>query len=60
MVFLQVDKTFTKNFSEYSNYADVFTANFVIKLPKHNGMNNHAIKLIESKQLSYGLIYSLD
>lgn len=34
-------------------------ANFAIELPKQNGINDYAIKLIEDKQSFYILIYSL-
>ena len=30
-----------------------------MELPENTGMNEHAIKLIEEKQLSYGPIYAL-
>ncbi len=30
-----------------------------IELPENTGMNEHAIKMIEEKQLSYGPIYAL-
>ena len=37
----------TKVSAKYLDYADVFSPNLVSKLPKHTGINNHAIKLVE-------------
>lgn len=42
-------KTSIKVFLEYLNYTIVFLSNFAIKLPKHNNINDYAIKLIEIK-----------
>lgn len=56
----QQDKDSTKIAPKYSDYADVFFLNLAIKLSKNTNINKHAIKLIKSKQLSYGPIYSLD
>lgn len=60
VVFLQANKIFNKIFLKYLDYAAVFLTNLAIKLLKHNNMNDHAIKLVESKQRYYKLIYSLD
>lgn len=56
---LQQNKAFIKILLEYTNYADIFSSDLVIKLPENTSINKHAIKLIESKQLSYDAIYSL-
>ena len=56
---LKQDEVFTKVLSKYINYADVFSFNFVMKLPENTGINKHAIKLEKGKQPSYRLIYSL-
>ena len=45
--------------AEYSDYSDVFSAEHAAKLPENTGMNEHAIKLEEGKQPSFGSIYSL-
>lgn len=55
---LQLDMTTTKNFSRYVDYADVFSSDLAIELLKNTNMNEHIIKLIESKQPSYKLTYS--
>lgn len=38
---------------------DTFTLKLVVILPDHTGINDYAINLIDSKQSSYGPIYSL-
>lgn len=60
VAFLQANKVFNKFFLEYLDYASVFLTNLAIKLLKHNNINDHAIKLVESKQRYYRLIYNLD
>ena len=45
---------------KYSNYADVFSKKLVKVLSDQTGINKHAIKLEESKQLLYKPIYSLE
>ena len=44
---------------EYSNYSNVFLAENAAELPENTGINEHAIKLKESKQPPFGPIYSL-
>ena len=44
---------------EYSDFADVFSPDLASELPKHTGINNHAIKLVDDWQPPYGPIYSL-
>ena len=44
---------------EYSNYSDVFLAENAAELSENTGMIEHAIKLEEGKQPSFGPIYSL-
>ena len=44
---LQWKKAPTKIWTDYSNYADVFSTNLAIELPENTGVNKHAIKLIE-------------
>ena len=56
---LLFDKAFTGVPTEYSDYSNVFSAKNVAELPENTGMNEHAIKLEEGKQLSFGPIYSL-
>ena len=45
--------------AEYSDYSDVFSAEYAAELPENTGMNKHAIKLEEGKQPLFGLINSL-
>ena len=45
--------------SKYADYTDIFSPDSAAKLPKHIGMNNHSIDLIDDKQPPYSLIYSL-
>ena len=44
---------------KYADYADVFSFDLAMELPKNTGINEHAIKLQNGKQPSYKLIYSL-
>ena len=45
--------------AEYSNYSDVFSAEYVAELSENYGINEHVIKLEEGKQPLFGSIYSL-
>ena len=45
--------------AEYSDFADVFSKKSAEMLLKHIGINKHAIKLEDGKQLPHGPIYSL-
>ena len=45
---------------EYSNFFNVFSSDSMAELPKHTGINNHPIDLLDDKQLPYGPIYSLE
>ena len=40
----------TKVPAKYSNFADVFSPNLVSELPKHTGINDHAIELVDGQQ----------
>ena len=53
------DKTSTKVPPKYVHYADVFSFDLAIELPKNININEHAITLQNGKQPLYGLIYSL-
>ena len=39
----------TKVPAEYSDFADVFSPDLASKLPKHTGINDHAIKLVDDQ-----------
>ena len=45
---------------KYSNYNNVFLTENVEEYPENTKINEHIIKLEESKQLFFGPIYSLD
>ena len=50
----------TKVPAEYSDFADVFSPDLASKLPKHTGINDHAIELVDNcQQPLYGPIYSV-
>ena len=50
----------TKVLAKYLDFADIFLPDLAFELPKHIGINDHAIKLVDGQQPSYGLIYSLE
>ena len=52
-------KTFTKVFIKYIDFTDIFSLDLASKLPKHIGINDYTIKLVNSRQLLYEPIYSL-
>ena len=56
---LLFNKAFTKVLAEYSNYSNVFLAEYVAELLENTENNEHAIELEKNKQLSFRLIYSL-
>ena len=45
--------------AEYSDFSNVFSSDSAAELPKHNGINDHPIDLLDNKQSPYGPIYSL-
>lgn len=50
---------FTKIFTKYANFADVFFLNLTVKLLKYTAIYNHVIKPKDSQQLFYEPIYTL-
>ena len=56
---LLFNKASTKVPAEYSNYSNVFSAEYAAELPENTGMNEYVIKLEEDKQPPFGPIYSL-
>ena len=50
----------TKIPTKYSDFVDIFSPDLAFKLPKHTGINNHAIELVDGQQPPYGPIYSLE
>ena len=57
---LVFDKALTQVLIKYFDYSNVFSAENAIELPENTGINEHIIKLVEGKQSSFGLIYSLE
>ena len=49
----------TKISAQYLNFADIFSLDLASELPKHIGINDHAIELVNGQQPTYGPIYSL-
>ena len=47
---LIAEKALTKVPAKYSDFADVFSLDLTSELPKHSGINNHAIELVEGCQ----------
>ena len=56
---LLFNKALTEVLAEYSDYNNIFSAENALKLSENIGMNEHVIKLEESKQPPFGPIYSL-
>ncbi len=56
---LKADETPTEVPSEYADFADVFLPKLAAELSEHTGINDHAIDLVDDRQLPYGPIYSL-
>ena len=57
---LIAEEASTKVPAEYSDFADVFSLDLTSELPKHSGINDHAIELVKScPQPPYEPIYSL-
>ena len=53
------DKALTKVPSKYTDYANVFSFDLAMELPKNTSINKHAIELQDGKQPPYEPIYSL-
>ena len=45
--------------TKYSDFANIFSPELALELPEHTRINDHAIKLVDNQQPSYGPIYSL-
>lgn len=60
MASLKANEALTAILSKYVDLADAFSSDLVTELPKYTRINNHAIKLIDSKQPPYKPIYSLE
>ena len=45
--------------AKYSDFSDIFFSDSAVELPKHTGINNHPINLLDDKQPPYNPIYSL-
>ena len=53
------NEALTSIFTKYSDFVNIFFSELVSKLSEQNGINDHAIKLVDDQQLSYRPIYSL-
>ena len=53
------NKAFNFISTKYSDFIDVFSPKLALELPKHIGINDYTIKLVNDWQPSYGPIYSL-
>lgn len=56
---LQQNEALTKVSSEYVDFVDIFSSDLMMELLENTGINKYAIKLKDSKQPPYRLIYSL-
>ena len=56
---LIAEEASTKVSAKYSDFADVFFPDLMSELPKHTGINDHTIELVDSQQPPYVSIYSL-
>ena len=56
---LKADEPPTEIPRKYADVADVFLSKLAAELPKHTGINDHAIELVDDWQPPYGPIYSL-
>ena len=56
---LIAEKAPTKVPAKYLDFVNVFSLDLAFKLPKHTGINDHAIKLVNGQQPPYRPIYSL-
>ena len=56
---LLFDKAPIEILAKYFNYSNIFLVENAAELPENTGINEHAIKLEEDKQPSFGPIYSL-
>ena len=57
---LLFNKAFTNVLAEYSSYSNIFSVKNIAKLLENTRINEYTIELEEDKQLSFGLIYSLE
>ncbi len=57
---LKVNKAPTEVLSKYADFVDVFLPKSTLEFPKHTGVYDHAIELVDNWQPLYGPIYSLD
>ena len=57
---LIVKEVLTKVPAKYSDFVNIFSLNLASELPEYTGINDYTIKLVDSQQLPYGPIYSLE
>ncbi len=56
---IKADEAPTEVPSEYADFTDVFSPKLAAELLEHNGINDHAIELVDDQKPPYGSIYSL-
>ncbi len=56
---LKVNEALTEVFSEYANFADIFSSKLTLELLKYTSINDNAIELVDNWQPSYCSINSL-
>ncbi len=44
---LKADEAFSKMPSKYADFLDIFSPKLAAEFPKHTGINNHVIKLVD-------------
>ena len=59
IAYLKANEAPTKVPSKYADFANVFLPKLAAKLPKHTGINDYAIELVDDWQPPYSPIYSL-
>ena len=48
IVYLKIDKAYSKIRSKYVDFADIFLPKLAIKFPKHKRITNHTIELMKN------------
>ena len=48
IAYLKANKAFIEVFSNYTNFANIFSPKLAIKLPKYRGINDYAIELVDN------------
>ncbi len=54
-----MDKALSEVPSKYADFIDILSPKLAVELPKHIGINNYGIELVDNWQSPYDSIYSL-